>query len=113
MKVAYTPNSWAASFTVSRYVMTLSAMDRASVYRLLGSPRDDLERRRVGAGHHVRLLDPGEPLDGAAVEAHALGERALELLRRDGEGLQEPQDVGEPQADEPDPAFLHGAQDVL
>ncbi len=33
MNVAYTPNSCAASFTVSRYVITLSAMDSASVYR--------------------------------------------------------------------------------
>src|SRR5919204_5790981 len=32
MKVAYTPNSWAASFTVNRYVMTQSAMLSASAY---------------------------------------------------------------------------------
>jgi hypothetical protein len=30
MNVAYTPNSCAASFTVRRYVMTLSAMVKAS-----------------------------------------------------------------------------------
>src|SRR5205823_14660871 len=59
------------------------------------------------------LLDPAEPVDGGPVEAHPFSERSFELLRSDGEGLQEAQHVGEPQADEPDPAFLHGTQDVF
>jgi hypothetical protein len=80
---------------------------------LLRSPRDDLEGGGIRPSHHVGFLDPGEPFDGAAVEPHPLGERALQLLGRDGEGLQEPQDIGEPQADEPDPALLHRAQDVF
>ena len=52
-------------------------------------------------GHHVGLVDPGEALDRRAVEAHALGERALELGRRDGDRLQEAENVGEPHPDEP------------
>ena len=40
-------------------------------------------------------------------------ERALELLRRDREGLQEPEHVGEPQTDEPDAPLLDRAQDVV
>ena len=47
------------------------------------APRQDLERRRVGLGEHVGLVDPGEALDGRAVEADALVEGVLELGRRD------------------------------
>src|SRR5262249_9133483 len=72
-----------------------------------------LERRRVGPSHHVGLLDAGEPLDGRPVEAHPLDQRGLQLLRGDGDRLEEPEDVGEPQPDELDPPLLDGAQDVL
>ena len=74
-------------------------------------PRQDLERGRVGVRDHVGLLHPGEPVDGRSVEPDAFAERFLQLLRRDGERLQEPQDVGEPQPDEPDLAFLGRADD--
>ncbi len=40
-------------------------------------------------------------------------ERALELLRRDRERLQEPEHVGEPQTDEPDAPLLDRAQHVV
>src|SRR5439155_22515741 len=68
---------------------------------------------RVRPGHHVRFLDPAEPLDRGPVESHALGERALQLLRGDGKGLQEAEDVREPETDEADVPFFHGAQDVF
>ena len=51
-------------------------------------PREQLEAVGVGAGQHVALLHPAEPVDGGAVEAHALVEGALELGGRDGEGLE-------------------------
>ena len=56
--------------------------------RALAPPRQDLERRRVGLGEHVGLVDAGEALDGRAVEADALVEGPLELGRRDGDGLE-------------------------
>ena len=37
----------------------------------------------------------------------------LELGRGDGEALQRAEDVGEPEADEADPALLDGPQDVV
>ena len=77
------------------------------------APRQHLERRRVGLGEHVALLHPGEALDRRAVEADPLGERALELGRRDGDGLQRPEDVGEPQPHEADVALLQRAEDEL
>jgi hypothetical protein len=40
-------------------------------------------------------------------------ERLLELGRRDGEGLQEPEDVGEPEPDELDAPLLDGTKDVF
>ena len=80
---------------------------------VVAPPGDDLERGGVGHGEHVRLLDPGVPLDRGAVEAHALLERALELGRRDGEALERAEHVGEPELDEAHAALLHGAQDVL
>ena len=80
---------------------------------LLAAPRQDLERRRVGLGQHVGLVDAREALDGRAVEADALGEGALELGRRDGHGLQRAEHVGEPQPDEADVALFDRAQHEL
>ena len=77
------------------------------------SPGQHLKSRRIGMGHHVRLVDPGEALDRGAVESHALGERALELGRRHGDRLQKAQDVGEPHADEPYVPLLNGPKDEL
>ena len=74
--------------------------------RHAGPPREDLERRRVGVRDHVGLLHPGEAVDRRAVEADALAQRLRQLLRGDRERLQEPEDVGEPQPDEPDLALL-------
>ena len=67
----------------------------------------------VRLGQHVGLVDPGEALDGRAVEADALGERALELGGRDGHGLEGPEHIGEPQPHEADVALLDGAEDEL
>ena len=77
------------------------------------APRQHLEGRRVGVRDHVGLVDPGEALDRRAVEAHALGERALELGRRDGDRLQEAQHVGEPHPHEADVALLDRPQHEL
>ena len=72
-----------------------------------------LEGVRVGLGQHVGFLDPAVALDGRAVEGHALLEGDLELGRRDLDRLQEPEHIGEPEADETHAALLDGAQDVL
>ena len=82
----------------------------------LGCPsgrRHHLEGARVGLGEHVGLVDPGEALDGRAVEPDALGERGLDLGRRHRHGLQVAGDVGEPQPHEADVALFEGAQDEL
>jgi hypothetical protein len=79
----------------------------------LTTPRQDLERRRVRAGDHVRLVDPRQALDGAAVEPDALGERGLELGRRDRHRLEEPEHVGEPETDEADVPLLDRAENEL
>ena len=68
---------------------------------------------RVRGQQHVGLVDPREPLDRGAVEADPLLEGALDLGRRDGDGLQLPLDIGEPQADEADVALLDRPQNVL
>ena len=80
---------------------------------LLGRHGKHLERRRIGHGDHVRLLDAGEAVDRRAVEAHALLERALELAVGHGEALQNAEHVGEPEADELDVALLDRLEDVL
>ena len=56
------------------------------------------KRVRVGPGEHVGLLHAAEPVDGRAVELHALLEGVLELGRGDGERLQLAEHVGEPRA---------------
>jgi hypothetical protein len=71
-----------------------------------GAPRQDLERRGVGVGEHVGLVDAGEALDGRAVEADALLEGVLELGRGHAHALEEAQHVGEPQSYEPDVTLL-------
>ena len=78
-----------------------------------GSPGQHLEGGRVWGQQHVGLVDPREPLDRGAVEADPLLEGALDLGRRDGDGLQLPLDIGEPQADEADVALLDRPQNVL
>ena len=81
--------------------------------RPLAAPRQDLERRRVGLGQHVGLEDAREALDRRAVEADALGERALELGRGHRDGLQRAEHVGEPQPHEADVALLERPQDEV
>jgi hypothetical protein len=80
---------------------------------VLATPGQQLEGAGVGAGEHVALLDAAEAVDGRAVELHALVERVLELRGGDGERLQLPEHVGEPEAYEAHPALLDGAQHVL
>ena len=77
--------------------------------RVLATPGQHLKRPRVGLDQHVGLVDPGEALDGAAVEADALGEGALELCGGYGNRLQLAQHIGEPEPHEADVAFLDGA----
>ena len=103
----------AARVSVERRSVRVVDVAEHPGHGLLRLPRDQLERRGVGDRDHVGLLDPAEPLDRRAVEAHALGERALELLRGDRERLQEAEHVGEPQPDEPDAVVFDGAQDVV
>ena len=87
------------------------ARDAAAV--LLRPPREHVERRRVGHRDHVRLLDRVEAGDRRAVEAHPALERVVELLGVDRERLQLPEDVGEPEPDEADPALLDERLDVV
>ena len=75
--------------------------------------REDLEGGRVGHGDHVGLVDPGEALDGRAVEADALLEGRLQLGGRHRDALQRAEHVGEPQPDEPDVALLQRAEHEL
>ena len=76
-------------------------------------PGQQLEGLGVGHGQHVALLDPAEPVDGRAVEGHALLEGVLELGRGDVEVLGRAEHVGEPQLDEADAALLDGPQHVV
>ena len=90
----------------------MSQKTRASV--CLGvAPRQHLEGVGVGHGEHVALLDAAEAVDRRAVERHPVLERVLQLGRADGEALQAAEHVGEPQADQPHAAFLHGVQHVV
>ena len=62
---------------------------------------------------HVAFLDPLVALNGGAVETHPLLEGARQLLRGDREGLEETQDVGEPEADRADVMLLHVVHDIV
>ena len=76
-------------------------------------PGQHLEGGGVGGQEHVGLEDARQSLDRRSVEADALLEGALDLRRCDGHGLELSGDVGEPQADEADVAFLDGTEHVL
>ncbi len=56
-------------------------------------------------------MHPREALDGRSVEADAFVEGTFEFGRCDRYGLQGPQDVGEPQPNEPNVAFFDCAKD--
>ena len=75
--------------------------------------REQLERVRVGLGDHVGFLDAAVALDRRAVEGHALFQGHFELGRRDLDGLQEAEDIGEPQPHEAHSALLDRSQYVL
>ncbi len=66
--------------------------------------------RDLGEGRHVRhevliaLGDPGESLDRRAIEPGPVGHGALELVNRDRDRLDVPDDVRELELDEPDTA---------
>ena len=79
-------------------------------FALAVARRHDPEGRRVGDRDHVGLLDRVEAGDRRAVEAHAVVERALELVERDREALQVPLDVGEPEEEVVDALLLHPAR---
>nr|EIF89406.1 putative NAD/FAD-dependent oxidoreductase [Streptomyces tsukubensis NRRL18488] len=76
----------------------------------LGAPGQDLEGAGVRFGDHVGFVDPGEALDGGAVEADALVKRLFQFGGCDGDGLQEAQHIGEPEAHEADVALLQRAE---
>ena len=77
------------------------------------APRQHLEGVGVGHGQHVALERSPEPVDRGAIERHPVLERVLQLGRADREALQAAEHVGEPQPDQPHPAFLDGVQDVV
>ncbi len=81
--------------------------------RVVVVPGQQLERLGVGPGQHVGFLHPAEPVDGRAVEGHALVEGVLQLGRGDVESLGRAQDVGEPQLDEADAPLLDRPQHVV
>src|SRR6185369_11995742 len=56
----------------------------------------------------IALGDPGEALDRAAVEPRPVADRALELVDRDRDRLDEPEDIRELELDEPDAGGFRG-----
>ena len=69
-------------------------------------PGDLGERVHVRLEPLVALGDPGEALDGAAVEPGSVLERPFQLVQRDGDALDDPHDVRELELDEPDVVLL-------
>ena len=77
----------------------------------LRPPGQDLERLGVGLEEHVRLLHPGEAVDGRPVEPHPFQEGLGQFGRGKGQRLEHAQHIDEPEADEMDAAFFDRAQD--
>ena len=73
--------------------------------------RHHLEGVGIGDRDHVRLLDPVEPGDRRAVEAHSVVEGALHLGGRDREPLQMAFEVRKPQEDVLDALVVDPFQD--
>ena len=99
---------------VARVALERGAVGAADVAEHAGdrvglrAPRQDLERGGVGERQHVGFRLEREPLDAATIEAHAVGERVVELAGDDGERLHVAHDVGEPEAHEVHVAALDG-----
>lgn len=79
---------------------------------VLRSPREQAEGGRVGHRDHIALLDPREPLDRGAVEAHPGLQGLGQLGACDGEALEPAENVGEPEAYEPDIVLLDEFQNL-
>ncbi len=75
-------------------------------------PRDLVEGPHVGHEVLVALGDPGKALDRRSVEPRPVANRALELVDRDRDGLDDTHDVGELELDEADALGLR-AFDLL
>jgi hypothetical protein len=58
-------------------------------------------------------VDPTETVDGRSVEMETLFQGRLELCRRDRDGLELTEDVGEPESDEFHTSFLDSVQHVV
>jgi hypothetical protein len=97
---------------VRRALRGLDVAEHAPDALLLRAPRQHGEGARVGHRDHVGLLDRVEARDRRTVEAHPVREGVSELVAPDREGLQLPEDVGEPQPDEADVPLLDERQHV-
>jgi hypothetical protein len=76
------------------------------------APRQQRERRRVRVGDDVALAAARGALEAGAVQADPVLQRLLQLGGRDGQRLEDAEDVDEPEADEAHAALLDRAQHV-
>ena len=80
---------------------------------LLLVPRQDGEGIQIGVEVLVRLMDAGEPLDGAAVDGDLVVYGLLDLGGGDGHVFGLAKNIGKLHADEVYALFLHHADDIF
>src|SRR5918994_6915251 len=80
---------------------------------LVPAPRHDLKGACIRAREHVRFLNAGEAFNRGTIESYAFIEGRLEFFGGDREGLEEAENVGEPQPHEANAALLNRAQHVI
>src|SRR6267154_1053213 len=98
---------------VGRAVRILDVADQPAHALAVHFPGEDLERAPVRHRDEIALVDPGEALDGGAVDAHALFERVGQYAERDAHALQLTQNVDEPEMDHLHTAFFAELHDLL
>ncbi len=106
-RVLHRPPEDVARVALERRAVRLADVaDEPGDALLPGPPREEAVGRDIGLEHHIRLLDPDEPLDRRPVEPDTVGQRLPDLLRRDGDVLGHTQKIGELQSEEPDVVLL-------
>jgi hypothetical protein len=96
-----------------RAIQIVDVAEHAGLGSVAVGPGQHHESVGVGDGQNVTLLNARETIDGRTIEAHAVLEGVLQFGGADGEALQIPQDVGEPQTNQPHTSFLDGAEHVI
>ena len=94
-------------------VGAIDITDHTRHLALLGSPGEDLQRRQIRIQIHIGFLDPGEAVDGGAVEHAFIVQYTIQLTGCHCNIFQIAKQIRELQTDEFHILFFHKTDDIF